>query len=78
MSDIQSPPPSWYEPPTERWGRCPDCGANQEDSEYHPDDTWEGMYYCDCGRHYTNDEAFSDPDEEEPADLDEWMERNGY
>lgn len=53
-----SPPPSWYEPPLDRWGYCPSCGCSQEDAER----LWStDTYKCPCGRRYTNDDANPDP-----------------
>lgn len=50
------------------WGRCPFCGASQEDAEFN---SKTDMYECVCGRSYSNDEANPDPRDDEPADLDE-------
>lgn len=67
------PPPSWYEPPAEHWGRCPECGASQEDAErLWSTDRWR----CPCGHKYSDEEARYDPRDDEPADLDEWREEN--
>ena len=72
MSD--SPPPSWYEPPGDDWGVCPECGANQEDAEY---DRTRGLYVCPCGREYDEAQAHPDPSDDEPHDFDEWREERG-
>jgi len=69
-----SPPPSWYEPPTERWGVCPECGVSQEDCEHMPDDTWQ----CPNGHTFTEEQAHYDPRDDEPPDFDERRDERDY
>jgi rubredoxin len=64
VNDIVSPPPSYYEPPDDDWGVCPDCGASQEDS----DRVWSSdKYLCGCGSVYTDEQAHPDPRDDEPT-----------
>ncbi|MEN6426079.1 MAG: hypothetical protein ABFE13_11990 [Phycisphaerales bacterium] len=44
------------------WGRCPSCGATQEDAEQH---ALEDLYICPCGCRYDDDEAHFTPYEED-------------
>lgn len=43
---------SYYDPPDDDWGRCPECGASQEDASLYGD-----TYVCPCGAEYDNDAA---------------------
>ena len=61
-------------PPEPDWGRCPDCGASQEDAEY--DQSGE-VYICGCGCEYDDAEAHPDFSQDEPPDFDERREREG-
>ena len=51
---------SYFDPPEEKWGRCPSCGCSQEDAERVND---PDVYLCECGRWYTDEAANPDPRE---------------
>jgi hypothetical protein len=76
MSDIKSPPPSWYEPPNDPERFCQDCVRyetghclNEDSVFYHkpmdPEDS------CEEWEDY-------DPRDDEPPDFDEWREEHGH
>lgn len=47
---------SYFDPPNDDWGECPDCRASQEDASLYGE-----TYLCpSCGREYDNDEAHPD------------------
>lgn len=51
---------SRFDPPDDDWGRCPRCGASQEDAEHVTDpDVW----LCPCGHWYGDEAAHPDPRE---------------
>lgn len=65
---------SYFDPPAEKWGACPECGASQEDAEY---DRESDTYTCPCGHEYAEEDAHADPRDDEPADFDERREERG-
>jgi hypothetical protein len=51
---------SYFDPPAEKWGRCPRCGASQEDAIYLQG---SDSYVCPCGDVYGDDEAHPTKDD---------------